>query len=456
MRSSTLWFAIWISLVALLVQPGDVQAEVSGKPALSRAAQLASLGYTEQELFIKGLASQYSKTGDWEDDGHWLASPSVVRTPFSTRLLIRRPSDPAKFNGMVVVEWLNMTLGSDIDAGWSLTQHELIREGYAWVGVTLHGKGIDGLKKSDAKRYANTHVDGDDFSFDLFSQAGQAVQRYVKQELGRPKGGRLLALGYSQSAVFLFTYINAMHPSAKVYDGYLLLGAAPYAAPVVTGTLGKIIPVIRADLDVPVMQVQTEMEVTVSWPLSKTADTNKVRYWEVAGAAHFDEQLNTDIRSINAPEFGSAAASCQRPLNSLPLHEVDNAALHALRTWVNDGTPPPKISRMQRNALGFIKHDDYGHSLGGVRLPEIEAPLVHYGIYANFTTGSLASREVFSCVAGGSTTALEPAQLRALYPTHQDYVRRYQVAADAAQAAGYLRPADHANSLIRAKATKLP
>ncbi len=443
-------------LAALLLSVGSVQAQILGKPALSRAEQLAPAGYTEHEFFIHGQASSYTKAGDWESDGHWAASPSPTRTPYSTRLLMRRPSNPAKFNGMVVVEWLNMTLGSDIDAGWSLTREELIREGYIWVGVTLHGKGIAGLKKSDPKRYAHTRIDGDDFSFDLFSQAGHAVQRYIKQHLGRADGGQLLALGYSQSAVYLSTYINAIHPRAKVYEGYLLLGTAPYAAPLVSGTLGKISPVIRADLNVPVMQVQSEMEVTVSWPLSKTVDTDKVRYWEIAGAAHFDEHLSADTRQTNPPEFGSEPPSCLKPLNSLPSHVVDNAALHALRTWVSQGISPPKVPRMQRNALGFIKHDDHGHSMGGVRLPEIEAPLVRYGIYSNFTTGSLASREVFSCVAGGSTTPLDPAQLRALYPLHQDYLRRFQAAADAAQAAGYLRPADHANALIRARAAKLP
>src|SRR5690606_34169483 len=144
----------------------------------------------------------------------------------------------------------------------------------------------------------------------------------------------------------------------RVYDGFLLHGRAPYAMPVEANRLGAVNPPFRPDLNVPLISVQSEMEVTVSWPLSKTPDTDKVRHWEVAGAVHFGSHLQDDIHAVASPDYGGHWTTCLRPMNSLPLHVVDQAALHALRLWVTQGTPPPRAPRLLRNSLGFVRHDD--------------------------------------------------------------------------------------------------
>src|SRR5580658_8823755 len=65
---------------------------------------LAAHGYVEEEYFIKGMTSTYNapddqKTGTVNDTGH----------PYVTRVVVRRPADPRKFNGTVLVEWYNVT-----------------------------------------------------------------------------------------------------------------------------------------------------------------------------------------------------------------------------------------------------------------------------------------------------------------------------------------------------------
>jgi len=56
--------------------------------------------------------------------------------PYVTRLLVRRPLDPARFNGTVIVEWLNVTSGFDIDIVAGELWRETLRSGYAYVGVS--------------------------------------------------------------------------------------------------------------------------------------------------------------------------------------------------------------------------------------------------------------------------------------------------------------------------------
>ncbi|RZI78763.1 MAG: hypothetical protein EOP38_27115 [Rubrivivax sp.] len=427
-----------------------------GKPASSRADSIAPLGYVEQEFILRGQARTYAKSGSWGADGHWGVAPAGDGQAYTTRLLVRRPKDAAKFNGIVVVEWLNTTLGFDLDGAWALTRDELTREGYAWVGVTTEASALDGLRKIDATRYASSQIGHDDLSFDIFSQAGQAVRQHGDALLGQTRPVKLLAAGYSKSAVFLNTYINAFQPDLKIYDGFFMHGRAPYAMSVATKWWGAFSPPIRADLAAPVLQVQSEMEISVSWSLSKTPDTDKVRYWEVAGAAHFDQRVQEDTRAIAPPDYGSQPPPCLKPISALPLYEVDNAALNALRQWVVAGTPPPKAARMQRNALGFVKHDDQGHALGGLRLPEIDVPVAGYGTYSNFASGSFSERNLFACVAGGSTKPWPEAELRQRYPSRDAYLNQYKAAADAALAAGFLRPDDHAAALKRAQLTRMP
>jgi len=85
-----------------------------------------------------------------------------------------------------------------------------------------------------------------------------------------------LAIGESQSAGRLVTYIDAVHPLAHVYDGFLVhsrMGGAP----------------IRDDVGVPVLVFQTESDVAFSNGTARQEDSDTYRLWEVAGTAHFDQ-----------------------------------------------------------------------------------------------------------------------------------------------------------------------
>lgn len=427
-----------------------------GTPATSRAAQLAGTGHTEEEWALTGRARRYAPAGPWARDGRWALNAITAPEPYRTRLLVRRPADPRRFNGVVVVEWLNTTLGFELDGGWVLTREELVREGYAWVGVSAEPDSAKGLQALQAARYEAQHIASKALAYDVFTQAGEAVRTHGSQMLGSDKPLTLLAMGYSQSAVFLTTYLNAFQPLSRTYQGFLLHGSAPAAGPVLDGDSGHLLPRIRPDLGTPVMQVQTEMEVSVSWSLSHTADTDHVRYWEVAGAAHLDHRMQDEAMVVGPSSFRDQAPSCLKPSNTLPTEVVDHAALHALRRWVSEGVAPPTVPRLQRSWLGFVQSDTDGNALGGFRLPDLDQPLAQYGMYSNVPTASLSVASIYLCVAGGSTNPWDAAQRSTRHGDASRWLAAYRAQADALRDAGLMRPADHAATLARARAQRWP
>jgi len=86
---------------------------------------------------------------------------------------------------------------------------ELIRQGYAYVAVSAQFVGVNQLKSSgppapgDPVRYASLVHPGDSYSYDIFSQAGQAIRDNAQLVLGGLHPNRLIAMGESQSAARL-------------------------------------------------------------------------------------------------------------------------------------------------------------------------------------------------------------------------------------------------------------
>jgi hypothetical protein len=73
----------------------------------------------------------------------------------------------------VVVEWLNVSGGVDAAPDW-VTQHtELVRDGFAWVGVSAQKAGVEATRGTDPARDASlVHPGG----IDQVEAAGDALQ----------------------------------------------------------------------------------------------------------------------------------------------------------------------------------------------------------------------------------------------------------------------------------------
>ncbi|MFG2020855.1 alpha/beta hydrolase domain-containing protein [Actinomadura geliboluensis] len=443
-----------------------------GFPFLAAAEDLGSFGYTESEYFFSGTAASYAKAGLWRSDGRWDVRESG-RAAFKSRLLVRRPADPAKFNGTVVVEWLNVSGQLEISPDYWFTRDELLRKGYAWVGVSAQSVGVNGglgeikgLKGWDPARYGTLVHPGDAYAYDIFSQAGRALRSPDGPDpLGGLKVTTLLADGESQSAGFMTTYANAVQPVARVYDGFMIHSNSAVASPI-SGELADILWMpnpsrIRTDLTVPTFVVLTETDVPGAFA-ARQPDTGTVVHWELAGTAHgdqwaFDLGGPTIRKSAGdaAPKPDCAAGSA--PFNDGPGHYSMNAALRLLAGWARGGAAPPSGPELST----VLRDPRTGLATGGIRLPDVAVPTrtlsgerdtsgsgIFCGLYGASDPWN-GDADPWDRHDGGDPSdpsfprTAEPV-LSSLYPTHADYVAKVRAAAQQSVDARYLLPEDAA------------
>ncbi|MEV6877385.1 alpha/beta hydrolase domain-containing protein [Amycolatopsis sp. NPDC051128] len=411
---------------------------------------LASRGYVEEEYLLSGQADTYAQVGLWTDDGRWATRVDTTGNPYTTRMVVVRPRDPARFNGTVVIEWLNVSFGVDIPVDFSQSYEHFVREGYAYVGVTTQKAGADKLKSLDPVRYGAVNLSGDALSYDVFSQAAQAV-RTDPRLLGGRAPSVVLGTGHSQSALRLTTYANAIQPVRRGYDGLMIHGRAGIAAPIGDGVVGALSARIRTDLRVPVFVLQSETDVIAS--ASVRQDTALVRTWEIAGTAHADQYglnlynaANARDKSIN----NGAPTTCDKPVNSMTFRYAENAAFGHLDRWARGGAAPPLAQPITMLLGLIIVRDGDQNALGGIRLPDLDAPVASYA--PNNSGGNVAG----ACLLLGTTTPLTPARVRQLYPDHATYVAKFTAAADRALQGGYLLRADRDEAVARAQAAPVP
>ncbi len=423
---------------------------------------LSQVGYERSEFFISGTAHSYVPVGPLASNGRWTVK-SGASAPYKTRIAVYRPIDPRRFNGTVVVEWLNVTGGTDDSPDWTMAHNELIREGFAWVGVSAQQVGVDAAKSTDPAEFSSLSHPGDSFSYDIFSQAGQAVRDDSALILGGLKPRALIAAGESQSAFRLMTYIDAVQPVTKVYSGFLVhsqfgtgapLSQAPQASyPAPTPTT------IRSDLGVPVFEFETETDVYDSNLTDRLFYGNPrlFRLWEVAGSSHFDdyglaigptdtgngEDAVADLAAMQNPTSTPPGGfTCNQPINTGGTHWALDAAVYWLNRWVVTGTPPPKAPYLKttHDFPVVFATDANGNALGGVRSPQVDAPVA--------ALGGVGNSPVF-CTLFGTTAPFSANHLARMYPDHARFVTRWTRATVKDLLKGYIVPQD-AEDLINA------
>src|SRR5947208_3072255 len=67
----------------------------------------AVVGYEQSEVFLSGTASPYAMTAPVNNDGKYSAVATSA-VPYTTRAVVMRPVNGRRFNGTVIVEWLNV------------------------------------------------------------------------------------------------------------------------------------------------------------------------------------------------------------------------------------------------------------------------------------------------------------------------------------------------------------
>ncbi|WP_230860341.1 alpha/beta hydrolase domain-containing protein [Actinoplanes aureus] len=458
-RSSTAPTEVANPVVTGPVTHGLVGNETHDYPfASTDPAWLSSHGYVQEEFFVSGTASCYEtprlQTGTVIESGN----------PYNTRMIVRRPLDRDKSNGVVVVEWLNASSGYEIDSTWAATSYEAyIRAGATWVGLSLQNNVVQQLRAWSPHRYGALNVEPlpgsscpasadtpltpgnvkvNNLAYDILSQVGQALRQPAGVD---PLHGlartTLIATGASQSAARLIPYVNSVHPMARVYDGFFL------AIPIFDH-------VIRRDrafdrLGTPVFKVMSEWDLTVGTVESNDQpDGRTLRTWQIAGAPHTTYQnvqyrIPNNARDDLAPiTFCTGLPPDAEPISLIPSRYVFAAAAQHLIQWIRKGTPPPTAPRISTvPGTTDITRDQYGNALGGIRLSQHEV--------------ATATNDATGCSTYGWHRPLDQATLATLYPSHRAYVAQVVRVTQRNVRAGYLLQPDARTTILEAEQSRI-
>lgn len=399
-------------------------------PWMSTMHNLAAVGYVEEEFFIEGTASRFNTlvplgtNGTVVDGGH----------AYRTRIVVRRPVNPAKFNGTVLAEWQNVTAGYDLDAMWGASFEHIIREGYAWVGVSAQRVGVqgspNGTKLWSPVRYGSLDVtaggmiNDDALSYDIYAQALQALRHPVGvRPLGRLTARNVFAIGASQSAGRLQVFINALHPLiGDPVDAYLLYIGG-----------GR----VRSDLTVPIFKLISETDVPAQ-VAARQPDTPLFRFWEVAGTSHSGRRTVLNSRPLLQRDgVAPSEGDCEfPPYPRVPIQHVTNAVFDHMVKWVRQGVQPPGAPAIT-TVDGVIQRDARGNALGGIRLAEFDVPTA---LNSGANTGAAF------CRLYGTHQPFAQDVVDRLYPTHWSYVAPVLSQLHQTVRSGYVVPEDAARS----------
>jgi len=166
----------------MVIISGPVTAGSIIEP-VSVPANLPANGYVEQEFLASGTASAYEAAGEAGSDGRWVAEASGT-APFCTRVVVRRPADPARFSGTLLLEWLNVSGGFDADPDWAFVHEEIFRQGHAYAAVSAQARGVlggkaqpgfplppsPGMRASELVRYGSLAHPGDQQGSGVFRE----------------------------------------------------------------------------------------------------------------------------------------------------------------------------------------------------------------------------------------------------------------------------------------------
>ena len=449
MKRNTLYAAIIFLVLAFVITPAHADSAanptVTGPiavnvplgdpsrdyPQLATNADLARYGYIEQEFFFEGYANYYDMPVD--ADGIGMTGTVIGSAPYKSRMLVRRPVSPKAFNGVVILEWFNVTPGYNWDIMWMSTADLLMREGYAYVGVSAQRVGVqgapNGLTYWCPDRYGTLDVtDGgnftaDELSYDIFSQAAQAIREPQGVDpLGGLPAEIIIATGVSQSEVYLCRYYNSVRPIVDVIDGFLLC----------LGGRNK----VRTDIPTKAWKVNTENDIIAlgAWQ-ARQDDSDHLRRWEIAGASHVSYELNEarlPLLERDGLPLPNTTPCVEPALSRIPTSHVLKAIYGHLVAWITEDTPPPTaplIELISVDPAVVVARNELGNALGGIQLSQLAVPLA---------TNSGENSGPGFCILYGSHTPFDQATLDYLYPNHGSYVSEVAHANNYNLAQGYI------------------
>jgi len=377
---------------------------------------LAHFGYVTKEYFVSGTSNGQ---------------------PYKTRIVIRKPSDDSKFNGLILAESMHPS-GNP----WVFHFTHLYSMTNGVIGVEILTSTPAGFAAANPERYKDLVIPNGSAN-DIIAQVGALIK---SKRADNPLNGlplrKMILTGSSASAGVAFNYLSNAHMVQRleglkpIYDGFMPTSANQQIPPI----------------DVPTILVPTQREVFQgNGTMQKDNDMpgSQLRVFEFAGMAHIDSR--------------DAAAyypdPCKMPISRFPMAIYMSVALDYLFKWVDKGMTPPHADRFYvdlntENDGSMFALDEFGNVKGGIRTTYVDVPVKSFrtpnqgaepripnphpfiaarrvnGADPDDQLGGLANYEV----------SLTPAQLRKLYKDKKDYITKVQQSYDALVKLGWALP----------------
>jgi hypothetical protein len=449
---------------ATISRPPAVDPPARFVPTGSFRGSLDEFDYVEEEWFASG-----------EVDGH----------AYTTALTVRRPRDPARFSGTVMVEPVHAASAAPI---WIYTSLYQMRHGHGWVSICSQKSALDAfVKPTNPERYASLEIWSDEpqaeasgidslrlprdpagmqarmermrrvnvHSTPILAQVGVALRGD-----GGPFSGfdvrNLVLTGHSQTGGVVTDFVLRGHEvqrrgdGSPVYDGFFPSGA----------------PSVRfGRRDVPLVQVLSDGDISDPNRPGREGrgyrrddsdePDDRYRLYELAGVGHMGTRYppySDNAMWQNDPIGTAGSIAKDAVMNSLPHDELFSMGLDHLARWVAEGDIPPRADRIEVGTDGLFVRDEHGNSRGGVRCAQMDVPRLRY--QANPGVKEDGTTPAFGVVG---VEEPQPAEtLKRLYRDHADYVERFNRRLDELIAQGWFLAEDADEMRTEAEKADVP
>ena len=302
---------------------------------------LAHFGYVTKEYFVSGTANGQ---------------------PYKTRIVVRKPSDNAKFSGLVLAESMHPSGNPWM---FHFTHRYSMTEGH--IGLEVLTTTPQGFAEANPDRYKDLVIANGQTN-EILAQVG-ALMKSSRPD--NPLGGlrvrKMILAGSSASAAVVVNFLTTsmvqrLGDMKPIYDGFM---------PTSNGSALR-------KVDVPMIQVPTMREVFQGFgPTRVDGDTpgDQFRIYEFAGMAHIDSR--------------DAAAyypdPCKLPISRYPLAAFMSVALNHLWQWIDKGTAPQHADRFYVDYNidkdgSLLALDEFGNVKGGIRTTYVDVPSAKFGV----------------------------------------------------------------------------
>ena len=326
-----------------------VPAKLSRPPAVDPTSRFVPTGAFRGSL----------EESDYLEE-EWFATGEVDGHPYATALTVRRPRDPARFSGTVIVEPVHAASAAPV---WIYTSTYQLRSGHAWAAICSQKSVLDTfVKPMNTERYAALDIwsdapplGGSGLDQLRVPREPAAMQARMEQmrrinvlstpilaQVGAALGGdgpfsglggrNLLLVGHSQTGGVVTDYVLRGHDAQRHPDG----------TPVYGGFFPSGAPSVRfGPRDVPLVQVLSDGDISDpnrpgregrGYRREDNDDPNdRYRLYELAGVGHMGTRYppyNDNAMWQNDPIGTAGSVPKDAVMNSLPHDELFSMGLH--------------------------------------------------------------------------------------------------------------------------------